>query len=241
MSTLGLSYGLETVQATATPLYLALLLTPSAVREDLSLLLSFGGEMQHIVAHLREPRAALIRLQWWRDSLTRIAQGDAPPAQPVCEALARLWPRLAFSLPDFMSHLESYEKILDARMSETNDTLTLDDFYARWGQTFELCALRLQSENSILRAEARNLGAAFSFLVAIEKNWPQENAVQNLAILQGLLKAERSLPPFFREIAAYIRTCLNKLAITPEQDWQEALSSPQPLLPLRMLWCSIRG
>ena len=49
--------------------YLAALLSPRGVREDLLALAAFAGELARIPAFVSEPMVGEIRLQWWRDAI----------------------------------------------------------------------------------------------------------------------------------------------------------------------------
>jgi phytoene synthase len=64
--------------------YLAALLAPRRVRDDLVVLAAFAGETGRIPVMVREAMAGEIRLQWWRDA---IAAGNPASGHPVADAL----------------------------------------------------------------------------------------------------------------------------------------------------------
>ncbi len=66
--------------------YLATLFAPADRREALFALYAFDHEIAKVKRLTREPMAGLIRLQWWRDALAGIGQGDVL-AHPVVQGL----------------------------------------------------------------------------------------------------------------------------------------------------------
>ena len=71
--------------------YLAALLAPSSARAELLALAAIAGEIGRVAERAREPRLAQIRLQWWRDAFTGLAEGGRtghPPADALAEGLA---------------------------------------------------------------------------------------------------------------------------------------------------------
>ena len=69
--------------------WLSTLWAPAAARPALLAIHAYDLEQQRIVADIREPLLAEIRLAWWRERLTDLAAGKPPPPQPLLEALAR--------------------------------------------------------------------------------------------------------------------------------------------------------
>lgn len=72
--------------------YLALLLMPESVRDDLLVLMLFNAEIAAIRDRVREPMPGEIRLQWWRDVLSGERGGDAsghPLASALLDIIAR--------------------------------------------------------------------------------------------------------------------------------------------------------
>jgi hypothetical protein len=77
---------LETLRQWDRPRYLALLLAPPESRAGLLALHAFSAEIGRIAATVSEPQLGEIRLQWWRDSLSAIADGETA-GHPVAAAL----------------------------------------------------------------------------------------------------------------------------------------------------------
>ena len=72
--------------------YLAALLSPRAVRDDLIVLAALGAEIEKIPQQVSDPHIGEIRIQWWRDALLspdrRVKSGHAI-ADAVLETLER--------------------------------------------------------------------------------------------------------------------------------------------------------
>ena len=66
--------------------FLSALFAPAARRDALFALYAFNVEIARIPQMAREPFAAAIRLQWWRDALNGERPGEAA-AHPVAAAL----------------------------------------------------------------------------------------------------------------------------------------------------------
>ena len=70
--------------------YLAALLAPRAVRDDLVVLAAVGGEIARIPRVVSDPMLGEIRLQWWHDAIERLAAGFASgerTGNPLADAL----------------------------------------------------------------------------------------------------------------------------------------------------------
>ena len=68
--------------------WLAVLWAPAVARPSLLALHSYDLEQARIVAEAKEPILGEIKLAWWRERLLALAQGVAPPAEPILAALA---------------------------------------------------------------------------------------------------------------------------------------------------------
>jgi phytoene synthase len=85
--------------------WLAARFAPRAVRERLMAVYAVNYEIAKTAEAVREPQMGAIRLVWWRDAISEIAEGKAGPAHPAAEALKRASP-----LP-----LAHFQTIIDAR------------------------------------------------------------------------------------------------------------------------------
>ena len=68
--------------------FLSTLFAPDEKRTHLEALYAFNAEICRVRDAVTEPQLGLIRLQWWRDTVEGIYQGQATPGHPVAEALA---------------------------------------------------------------------------------------------------------------------------------------------------------
>jgi 15-cis-phytoene synthase len=69
--------------------YLAALLSPRAVRDDLVALAAFAGEVGRIPLYVREPMMGRIRLQWWRERIETATAGGHPVAAAMIATIGR--------------------------------------------------------------------------------------------------------------------------------------------------------
>ncbi len=90
--------------------YLAALLSPAEVRDDLIALAAFAGEIARIPLLVSEPMMGEIRLQWWRDALPGLSRGE-PTGNPVADAFGAAVRRHALPIGLILG-------VLDARAFE---------------------------------------------------------------------------------------------------------------------------
>ncbi len=95
--------------------YLAALLAPRHVRDDLVALAAFAGEIARIPALVSEPMLGEIRLQWWRDALSDgLAGGGGASGHPVVEAVVA-------ALGGAGVGMDAIEPVLDAMAQRLDD------------------------------------------------------------------------------------------------------------------------
>ncbi|MFN7176435.1 MAG: squalene/phytoene synthase family protein [Thermaurantiacus sp.] len=68
--------------------WLSCLWAPADARPALMAVHALDSEMARVVADVREPLLAEIRLAWWREQVQAVADGAAPPPQPLLQLLA---------------------------------------------------------------------------------------------------------------------------------------------------------
>lgn len=93
--------------------YLALLLMPDAVRDDLLALWLFNAEIAAVRDRVREPLPGEVRLQWWRDVLAGERGGEAQ-AHPVASLLVEVIERRAMPVAPLIA-------MCDARIFDLYD------------------------------------------------------------------------------------------------------------------------
>ena len=166
----------ETVRRVDMDRYLSALFAPAERRPLLFALYAFNHELAHIGEAAREPMAALIRLQWWREALEGARDGH-PRAHDVVRGLAEMFARVG-------APLELFEPLLSARAfdSGNNHFASLADLEAYGDATagsVMRIAARILDEHEVDDALFRHAGTAFA-LVGILRSLPLRGArVQN--------------------------------------------------------------
>jgi phytoene synthase len=151
--------------------YLAALLAPSTVREDLITLAAFAGEIARIPAYVSEPMMGEIRLQWWRDALSAESGSGHPIADRMRAVIAR------YSLPEFL-----VVGFIDAQAFGLQDEPIADEqmltaqLAKTEGALFELALRILGRSDAAARATALAAGKAYGLarmLVELPALWAQ--------------------------------------------------------------------
>jgi phytoene synthase len=138
-------------------------------RADLLTLYAFNVELARIAEQVNEPELGAIRLQWWRDALTRTAHGEAT-GHPVADALGEAQQRRALS-PDRIAGL------IDAR-------------------SFDI-ATRIMPDQSALETYLHDTAGALFALAAACAGVPRariEPAASQAGFAYGLTGLMRALP-----------------------------------------------
>jgi phytoene synthase len=100
--------------------YLAALLAPRDVRDDLIAVAALVAELARIPATVREAMMGEIRLQWWRDALPALQRGD-PTGHPVADRFGVAMRRhgLPASLVVGMTEARAFDLYPDPMPDET--------------------------------------------------------------------------------------------------------------------------
>lgn len=161
--------------------WLALLWLPARLRQPLAALLAFDLALERVVAEVREPLLAEIRLAWWRERLAELAGGARPPAEPHLRALA------AHARPAG-ADLVALEGLEDALLPLLGGTApALADVAARRGAALAAASTPLVGPGSA-PALARLAFARFA-----RRPWPARAG----AIADGLAAWRAAPPPAF--------------------------------------------
>lgn len=135
--------------------YLAHLFAPESVRPALHALAAYRLELKRIVARARDPLAAEIRLQWWRDAVRNQGHG-AVAGVPLLEALRQAMARYHWPADVLATISEAHIHDLYA-----DPFPTLDEFDGYAGETAgaatQLAVMALAID---VRGEADGLAAA---------------------------------------------------------------------------------
>lgn len=103
--------------------YLAALLAPRLVRDDLIALNAYAAEIEKIPQLVSDPHIGEIRIQWWRDVL--LAPHRAATGNPVADAFAETIQRHKLPVERIAAHLDAAVHGLYADAPANDEQLTL--------------------------------------------------------------------------------------------------------------------
>ena len=102
--------------------FLAAMASPSSARAALFPVYAFNVEVARAAWLVREPMMARIRLQWWRDTLEKIAAGGKPESHEVADELASVVDARSVGLLNALVDARSGD--IDRRAFESEDQLS---------------------------------------------------------------------------------------------------------------------
>jgi phytoene synthase len=146
--------------------YLAALLAPADVRDDLLALAAFSGELRHVRDSVTEPAIGQIRLQWWREAIDALSAGQAS-GHPIGEALGRTMRR--HGLPAAMLVGVVGARDFDLQGLPLADEAALADYMQRSEGGLFALALRIVGAGGTSETEevARAAGLAYGVTLAL--------------------------------------------------------------------------
>jgi phytoene synthase len=227
--------------------YFTCVFAPEKYRAALAALYAFNLDIVRTRELVSDPMIGEIRLQWWRDALHGVGEGDAsahPIAGPLLKAIAE------YHLP-----IEALINLIDARVFDLYDDSmpSLHDLEAYCGETssalFQLSLLILSDGRSHSSADlCGHAGVAFG-VTALLKAFPWHAARGQLYLPQDVLRKhglssedifKRQLSPsidgVLREMRAHVRDHLSRaraeIKRLPDDLFQAflALTSIEPAL-----------
>jgi phytoene synthase len=145
--------------------YLTGLFAPEPLRPHLWALYGFNAELARVRETVSEPAMGEIRLQWWRDAVTGMADGGQAPRQPVAQALAEAMTAGHLAPADL-------QRMIDARTPELYDDIPKDwaafeaGQDALEGQVTAMAARLLGARDKEVEA-ARAVGQAWGMVAAL--------------------------------------------------------------------------
>jgi phytoene synthase len=135
------------------PVYYAVRFSPAGVRDALALLVTWNAEVRSISDEPRDPGVARLKLDWWRQELARLRDGEA--RHPIAAGLQQL--------PGFEPRcVDPLYSIIDAteeeirRLTITSEQAFVEAAQHTGGALFE--ALVMQENLAIERDSARRQG-----------------------------------------------------------------------------------
>ncbi|CAH3176554.1 unnamed protein product [Porites lobata] len=102
--------------------FLCVLLLPKGSRRSVFAVRAFNIEVARVQDAVSDPNIGRMRLQFWRDSLDNIYQGN-PPQQPVALELAETTSKHKLTKRWFSRIIDGREKSIDNRPYDTTDSL----------------------------------------------------------------------------------------------------------------------
>jgi 15-cis-phytoene synthase len=178
--------------------YLAALLAPRPVRDNLIALAAYAAEIEKIPQLVSDPHIGEIRIQWWRDALLAPQRGST--GNPVADAFAETMQRHKLPVERIAAHLDAAVHALYADAPANDEQLSL---------SLEM------NEGTLFALAAHILGA------------PQFNTTRDIGLAGtqacGLTKIALSLP----YALAHGRNPLPpSLAPNSDQpDWQQSIAA----------------
>lgn len=150
--------------------YLCALLAPADSRRHLVAVAAFSLELALIPESVNDPTLGRMRLRYWHDALTILAQREASASQPpVLMALGKMLAETGLSIDHLMVMIENREWDLTSDPPET--LVALEEYVAGTaGQLAYLWAKLLGAEESDCQ-RARSAGIAYG-LVGIVRSLP---------------------------------------------------------------------
>jgi 15-cis-phytoene synthase len=103
--------------------YLAALLAPRTVRNDLIALAAYAAEIEKIPQLVSDPHIGEIRIQWWRDAL--LAPQGGSTGNPIADAFAETIQRNGLPLEKISAHLDAAVHALYADAPADDEQLKL--------------------------------------------------------------------------------------------------------------------
>lgn len=183
---------LDLVRAADKDRFLAGLFAPEAGRRGLYALYAFNVELARVRDMASEPQLGEIRLQWWRDVVEAIYQGEVT-AHPVAAELARAIE--AGHLPQ-----AGLVNMIEARRGDLYDDPmpTLDDLEGYLGETasalMQMGALVLAGPPGTAAAEAAGLAGVAFGLAGLMRSLPLHRA-RGQCFVPGDILARHGLGP----------------------------------------------
>lgn len=204
--------------------YRILLFAPAATRGDLAALAAFNLELARAREQTGEPLLALIRLQWWRETIEEIGSGGKVRAHQVATALAEATRSGALDTELMLGMIEARESEIEQGPPDSDAV-----FSARVDATagnllrLTLQALRLDHREPVLAAATARIGRAYAIAGLLRSVAADARRRQVRLPLQRLGAAGVNLDRLYDlKPQPQLAACLREFAQEAEADLVEA-------------------
>ncbi|WP_120496499.1 phytoene/squalene synthase family protein [Kiloniella sp. EL199] len=182
----GLSYCGEDIKKNDYDRYLTCLFAKDAVRENLFGLYAFNQEIAKTAEIVSEPLTGMIRLQWWREAIEGIFEGN-PRKHLVVEALAK-------AVKDHGLKRDKLDAFIDAREFDLEDVVpqnldALEEYVSRTSSAL----LSLAADITFGQSDVGEVGRE-----------ALEQACQSMGLAWGILGIIRATPFYAAKKRVYL-------------------------------------
>jgi NADH dehydrogenase [ubiquinone] 1 alpha subcomplex assembly factor 6 len=197
-----IQYCIKTVRESDNELYLSLLFTPKQHQSAIFIIHAFNIELNRVVNNISDKRLQLMRLQWWKNSLSLIEANEIPPIQPVAVALSLVIN--SYNLP-----MQWLHRIVDARIAELSAYLEVSE------EVEELKVKNFQP-SSVPQIHAHSDATYASllylsnYILGLQANQTQHEAAAHLGKSLGLVQILRSIPFNASKAQLYIPSAITQ-------------------------------
>lgn len=225
---------LETVRRLDHDRFLSAFLAPASRRAALIALYAFNVEIARVRETVSEAMLGQIRLQWWREAIDGIAQGDVRSHEAAL-ALAQTWSRENFPTAALTSLIDARERDLDEEPFE--DMAALEAYGEGTSSALMMCAAQaLDAEAAAARAEAIRLAGIAYALTGLLRALPLHASQGRLYLPLDLLRRHDVDPHriFVGEMSEGLRAIMHEVAACARGRLAEARSkgaTPRAILP----------
>jgi 15-cis-phytoene synthase len=213
--------------------YLAALLAPRDVRDDLIALAAFASELARIPDLVRDPMAGEIRIQWWRDAIHAGLDGQRS-GQPVADAWSSAAARHKLPLAAIDDYLDAHTHTLYAAPPADVSALRLELSLIE-GTPFKLAARILgMTETDITRTLIETAAQAYG-LARLGMKLPHHLARGRVPVPPAWHANEIGTGDGRAVMSHLIRDARSQLQLVNTQFYTQSPALKTALLPLALV------
>jgi phytoene synthase len=202
--------------------FLTALIAPAEKRAALIALYAFNAEIARVRETVSEPMLGQIRLQWWREAIEGIANGEVR-GHEVSVALAATWTKERFPAARLIALIDARERDLDE--APFDDLAALETYgEATSSSLMMLAALALDKDEMSATAETIRLAGIAYALTGLLRALPIHASQGRIYLPLDLLRRHDVDPHriFAGEMSEGLRAIVNEIADRARQRLKEA-------------------